>query len=221
MNPVILLVCFVVFAFGIATALPVALLAAALLLVLARRHAGHGVPAGTLRRSLRRVRWLLVAVVLTHGWFTPGLTLLPALGALSPTQQGIWLALWRALVLLELVAAAALVLAVAGADGIAGALYRLAPARGGFRERLAVRVALCLQAVPGLQAALVVPAAGGSRLARWIRGARSVFDLAARPTDGFAPAPTLTVPVPPVPALREWLLPAALALGFSAVHGLA
>ncbi|HMW44136.1 MAG TPA: hypothetical protein PKC88_17340, partial [Plasticicumulans sp.] len=133
MNPVILLASFVAFALGIAPAAPPALLLGALLLAFARWGTGPVLPAGTLRRALRRVRWLLLAVVITHGWFTPGLTLLPALGGASPSVQGLWLALWRALVLLELVAAAALVLALAGTHGVAGALYRLAPAGGGFR----------------------------------------------------------------------------------------
>lgn len=222
MNPVILLASFVAFALGIAPAAPPALLLGALLLAFARWGTGPVLPAGTLRRALRRVRWLLLAVVITHGWFTPGLTLLPALGGASPSVQGLWLALWRALVLLELVAAAALVLALAGTHGVAGALYRLTPAGGGFRERLAVRVALCFEALPLLQARMTAPAdAGSGRLGRWTGAARAVFAAAGQPAADFAPADRLTVAVPPLPALREWRLPLAIALAFAGMHALA
>ena len=36
-----------------------------------------------------RLRWLLLAIVLVYGWWTPGISLLPAFGAWSPTTEGV------------------------------------------------------------------------------------------------------------------------------------
>lgn len=221
MNPVILLASYVVFALGIASAAPGALVLGALALATARRCYATRLPVGTVRRACRRVRWLLLAVCVTHGWFTPGQMLLPALGAASPSREGMLLALWRAAVLLELVGGAALLMALAGRDGLAGALYRLAPARGGLRERLAVRMALSLAALPWLEARIAVPAAAGGRLARLVAGARGVFAAARVPDAGFAPTDRLVVGVPPRPTAAEWTLPLALAALFALAHGVA
>ncbi|MFN2310189.1 MAG: hypothetical protein ABR553_10745, partial [Gammaproteobacteria bacterium] len=54
---------------------------------------------------LYRIRWLLLAILVLYGWFTPGTAWLPALGGWSPVQEGLYQGLLRAAALLCIVAA--------------------------------------------------------------------------------------------------------------------
>jgi energy-coupling factor transport system permease protein len=44
---------------------------------------------------LKRLRWLMLAIVLVYGWWTPGAALFPVAGVLSPTVEGLQLGLIR------------------------------------------------------------------------------------------------------------------------------
>ncbi|MBE9609627.1 CbiQ family ECF transporter T component [Chitinilyticum piscinae] len=95
-------------------------------------------------KALRRMKWLLLAVVLVYGWSTPGWYLWT--GGFAPTREGLVLGLEQALRLLALVAGLQFVLARLDRPALFGALFQLAwPLQWLLnRERLAVRLALTL-----------------------------------------------------------------------------
>jgi energy-coupling factor transporter transmembrane protein EcfT len=99
-------------------------------------------------RLLWRSRWLLLPLAVLFAFFTPGTLLLPALGAASPTLEGIRLALLHGLRLMVVVLAAALLLQYTSTDDLVAGIYGLMrPLRvcGIDNGRVAVRVMLVLR----------------------------------------------------------------------------
>lgn len=102
----------------------------------------------TLRRLVRRIRFLLLAILILFAWMTPGQAAFPRWPALGPTLEGLRLAAEHGLRLLGVVALVALLLGRGGRDFVVSGLYSLmAPARfvGLSRDRLAVRLLLVLR----------------------------------------------------------------------------
>ncbi|MBI5898724.1 MAG: hypothetical protein HZB40_05820 [Rhodocyclales bacterium] len=100
-----------------------------------------------LLRILRRSRWLLLTMLLLFGWMTPG-TAMPLLP--GATEEGLWLAVENVARLLIAIATVSLLLGVLPpAALVSGMRSLLAPLAGlgGFRDRLAVRLMLTLEAV--------------------------------------------------------------------------
>lgn len=156
MHPVIRIASFLVAAAFLASGeLPVMLVIAAGLVVALIR-----LPTASWRTPLallRRLRWLLISLLVVYGWFTPGIALWPALGAATPTQEGLSEGLLRGGALLLIALAAQLLMLATPRPQLLAALYWLArPLRmiGVSRERLAVRLALTLEAVPQLSAVM-------------------------------------------------------------------
>lgn len=99
-------------------------------------------------RLLWRSRWLLLPLVVLFAFFTPGTLLLPALGAASPTLEGMDLALLHGLRLVVVVLAAALLLQHTSTDDLVAGIYGvMLPLRvfGIDNGRVAVRVMLVLR----------------------------------------------------------------------------
>lgn len=102
----------------------------------------------TLRRLVRRIRFLLLAIVILFAWMTPGQAFLPFWTTLGPTREGLLLATEHGLRLVGVVALVALLLGWGGRDFVVSGLYALmAPSRylGLSRDRLAVRLLLVLR----------------------------------------------------------------------------
>lgn len=103
---------------------------------------------------LRRMRWLLLSLLVLYGWYTPGTPLIEAWGGWSPSTDGVRLGLVR-IVSLSLIglAVAWLLASTLMTDLIAGLLWFLAPGRwfGLPLDRLALRIALTMQAVGELR----------------------------------------------------------------------
>ncbi len=102
------------------------------------------------RRLLRRIRFLLLVLVVLFAFFTPGEALLPVLGRLSPTREGVLLAAVHALRLLAVVMLVAVLLSKTGERELVSGLMVLArplAACGLPVERLAVRLLLVLRYV--------------------------------------------------------------------------
>lgn len=100
-----------------------------------------------LTRILRRSRWLLLTMLLLFAWMTPG-TALPGLP--GATQEGLLLAAESIARLLTAIATVSVLLAILPpATLVSGMRSLLAPLAGlgGFRDRLAVRLMLTLEAV--------------------------------------------------------------------------
>lgn len=106
--------------------------------------AGHHSP---FIRLLRRTRWLLLSIFLLYALATPGDSLLPSLGAFSPTREGLQtgtLQAWRLAILLA--GLALLLAATPGKELLSGIYYLIRPlaALGVASDRIAARIWLTL-----------------------------------------------------------------------------
>lgn len=206
-----------VFAAGLATAQPWVLLIGGVLLIglaLVVRARHSAAPSLRIVNLLRRVRWLLLAIIVLYGWFMPGMPLLPELGALSPTQEGLQQGLLRVAALCGIVAAVYLLLATTPrGELVAGLLWFGRPLRriGIDDSRFAMRLVLALEAVPQVQdlaRAALADAVGGSRMQRLGCAAASVLQATLARADQAQGE--ISAPEPqPVP-LWQWSLPVSL-----------
>lgn len=100
-----------------------------------------------LYRLLRRSRWLLLAMAILFGWMTPGIYLLPDLGALSPSREGLLQGIEHATRLLGLVAMVSVLLSRWTPTQLVDALARLMAPLHDVGRRAALRLALVLDYV--------------------------------------------------------------------------
>ncbi len=216
MHPVIRIAVFLVAAAFLARAAPFVILVVAGGLVLAQSR----IPTANWRTPLallRRLRWLLVSMLIVYGWFLPGTALWPALGAASPTLEGLREGLLRGGALLLIALAARLLMLATSRPQLLAALYWLArPLRfiGVPQERLAIRLALTLEAVPQLSAIMrpaLYQGLDGNAAARFgqivARAVQGALDQAAR-LEGSAVAVVTGSP----PPLYQWLYPLTLSM---------
>jgi energy-coupling factor transporter transmembrane protein EcfT len=106
-------------------------------------------------RLLRRVRFLLLAIVVLFAWFTPGEALLAGWPQLSPSREGAFLALQHAARLVGVIAGVALLLEVLPRERLVGGMYALCRPLALLRvspERLALRLLLVLRYVESADA---------------------------------------------------------------------
>jgi hypothetical protein len=99
---------------------------------------------------LKRTRWLIVSLVLLFALATPGVYLLPLLGSLGPTQEGVRLGLEHLMRLLFVLATLAMLLQVTGVEGLVAGLYGLMRPLswlGLDRGRVAMRLMLVMHYV--------------------------------------------------------------------------
>ena len=153
MHPVIRIVTFLVFGLGVVFGNVQHLLLAVLLLA-----AGYAVWHPHLFKMnwqmLRRMRWLFLSILVIYLWFTPGHPLLPVVGSLSPSMEGLQFGFYRICSLVFIVLALNLLIkSIARDELIAGILWLLHPLRllGLPDERLAVRIALTFDVVHEVQ----------------------------------------------------------------------
>lgn len=154
-HPVLRIVSFVIFSLFLALGNPAQLVAAAMIVVLLFATAGRDSIAG-LWKTLLRMRWFLLSILIIYAWMTPGPPLFPTpdYSAWLPTTTGLIEGVRRLLALALIVAAVHWLLFVTPQHQLVSALYWLAlPARllGISRERVAVRVALILRRVVQVQ----------------------------------------------------------------------
>lgn len=126
---------------------PLALVAASLTMILV---VVHGFALALL--MLRRARWLLLALVLIYACATPGLPLLPLLGAISPSFEGLHGGILQAGRLVVLLLGLSLLLWSSPRENLLSGIYvLLRPFRpmGLDPERVAVRLWLTLHYAQG------------------------------------------------------------------------
>ncbi|MBU1192813.1 MAG: energy-coupling factor transporter transmembrane protein EcfT [Gammaproteobacteria bacterium] len=217
--PSVRILSLLVLATGLASGHPRVLVAGAVILLLAgalalKHHAE--VEWSGLMRMLRRVRWLLLAMLILYGWFTPGAALLPSLGDWSPSLVGLQQGLLRVAALLAIVIAVYLLLVTTPrGDLVGGLLWFGRPLRrlGVDDHRFAVRLVLALEAVPqvqGLARAALETDAGASRLQRLNQASSRVLQAVLERAE--AQHGDIQVPdAQPVPGW-QWLLPVLTAL---------
>jgi len=141
-----------VFTAGMATARPELLSGGFAFLILLYALAGIPSPA-TLLRMIKRLRWLLLAILLVYGWWTPGVSLWPDAGTLSPTLDGLYLGMLRVMALIAIVAAVHLLLQSTPREELLPAIMQLVRplTTRHMRERIAVRTLLSMEAVTEVQ----------------------------------------------------------------------
>jgi hypothetical protein len=141
-----------VFTAGMATARPELLIGGFTFLALLYALAGVPSPA-TLARMIKRLRWLLLAILLVYGWWTPGISLWPAVGVLSPTTEGLHLGMLRVMALIAIVSAVHLLLQSTPREELLPAIMQLIRplTTQQMRERIAVRTLLSIEAVAQVQ----------------------------------------------------------------------
>lgn len=103
-----------------------------------------------LQLLLKRTRWLIVSLVLIFALATPGAYLLPSLGSLGPTQEGLRLGVEHLMRLVFVLATLAVLLQMTGMEGLVAGLHGLTlPLSwlGLDRGRMAVRLMLVMQYV--------------------------------------------------------------------------
>jgi energy-coupling factor transporter transmembrane protein EcfT len=99
-------------------------------------------------RLLRRIRVLLIAIVVLFAWFTPGEAQVADWPRLSPTREGLGLAMEHAARLIAVVSSVAVLLELLAPDRLVSGLYALCrplAALGLSAERLALRLLLVLR----------------------------------------------------------------------------
>jgi len=212
-HPLIRVVSLLLFIAGISLARPMLLMTGFMLL--AGIYLLSGFPAmGRLLVMLRRLRWLMLAIVLVYGWWTPGAALFPVAGVLSPTVEGLQLGLLRMLVLVIIVAAVHLLLQRTERTQLLAALMQLFTPLCSLqgRSRIAVRIVLSMEAVGQIQPLLLTALSGCSR--KGVTGLGTVAaDVYETVLDKAACANCDPVNVAEAaqPAFWQWLIPLLLA----------
>lgn len=216
MHPIVRVVSFLVFAGFLSAGGAARLGAAALLLAVIYLLAGAP-HLGGLLRALRRLRFLWLSLAVLYLWFTPGDGLWPALGAWSPTVQGLAEGSLRVAVLVLMVAAAQLLLQSTPTPQLLAAVHWLSrPLQwlGLNRDRFALRLVLVLETVPRLAELRLSP--GAAEPARHGRFARHIAALGARMHAALAAADAagprqVELPADTAPPAWQWSYPLLLA----------
>lgn len=160
-------------------------------------------------KSLRRIRWLLLSIVVIYLWVAPEPAVAGRPGYL-PSWGELEIALQRSGVLLVLVVAVELLRHRAGAQQVAAGLVMLLRPLALFGVRVEVfarRLALTLEAVP-VTAERVARAAGGREKQRgftaWGEAAAALLQDIER--DAVTAPRRADLPALAPPGLRDWLL---------------
>lgn len=169
-----------------------------------------------LGRTVWRLRFFYLSLVVLYGWFSPGEPVLPALGALSPSVSGLVTAGRYIAVLMVITTAVQLLMAAFTREALVAALrWWLRPLRplGLDPDRVALRLVLVADVLPRLRdLARAGPGTqpGERGLAAIARRAAAVFEKTLAEAE-TVPPPRLELDTIATPPPRDWLM-AVLAL---------
>lgn len=153
MHPATRILVFCVTAGFMVTGNPIVLAAGVISSLILHRAAGLRPDAGFVR-MISRMRWFFLSMIILYAWFTPGVPLLEASAAYSPTQDGLLEGLLRCAVLIVILSLVHWLVGSTGREQLIEGIYWLArPTRciGLEPERLALRLGLVLETVPAVQ----------------------------------------------------------------------
>ena len=217
MHPLIRVVTLLVFIAGISLAQPLALSVGFGFLLIT--YLVTGFPAlGKLALMIKRLRWLLVAILLVYGWWTPGEAVFSTLGGLSPSLEGLNQGFLRVLALISIAAAVHLLLQLTGRQQLIQAIIQfIRPfSTQAARTRFAVRLVLTLEAVPRVQPLVDEAMSRREPATKWSlgvgRSARSVY-VAAIEKSGQMENEVIGLQQLPQPAFWQWLIPCIAGCG--------
>lgn len=218
-HPVIAIACYLVFALTVTFSIGSELLLYGLLLSLPYLFE-RGEVAQQAWRMLFRMRWLFLSILVVYFWFTPGPPLMGVEG--MPSQLGVVDGLFRCLVLVLLILAINLLLNhLSQQQLVQSLLWWLRPLSwfGLSHQRLAIRIALVLDAVKELQqhqadeAKKQTAASPISQIGRFVE--RQFVLLLERAEQ--MPLPVVLTGKGDSPPVVQWLWPLALILVFQLV----
>ncbi len=231
MHPVIKIILFLIYATAVAFGGASTLLAGAVLVV-ALYLPGPRERLLLALRMLRRMRWFFLSIALVYLLFTPG-RLLFSVWPWGPTVEGLVEGGQRIASLVLIVFAVNLLLRTTPRPALISAiLWCLMPLAwvGLPRERLAVRIALTLDAVDSVQViyrhrsrddeppAAIRPASLKARLWRIGATAQRLVTAVIEQAES-APAVAIEVPRPSNPPWIQWLYPLLLVALFTVLGG--
>lgn len=220
-HPLVRVVVLLVFTTGMALAQPAVLLAGTVLLMLGFTLAGFPAIHGLVMMVLR-LRWLLLALLVVYGWWTPGEILFPGLGSLSPTLPGLRQGLLRVTALVCIISAVHLLIQTTERGQLLAALMLITGPllHPQAKERFAVRLLLTLESVGQVQQMMNTAV---QRKPENVRGlstmafcVKTVY-AGALERAGHAAGMSLDVADPETPPRVQWLLPLLLAVGMGLV----
>jgi energy-coupling factor transport system permease protein len=216
-HPLVRVVVVLVFIAGMALARPLLLVAGGMSLLLAFTLTGFpALPA--LLGMVRRLRWLLLAILIVYGWWTPGDFLIADLAPWSPTLQGLELGFLRIAALVCIVSAVHLLIQVTERGQLLAALLLITGPllRPPAKQRFAVRLLLTLEAVAQVQVMVREvlgenPGArrGLSRLSFYLKKVYAATLERALQATGMQ----IELADPVMPPMFQWLIPLLLAAG--------
>ncbi|QHS09729.1 CbiQ family ECF transporter T component [Sinimarinibacterium sp. NLF-5-8] len=164
-------------------------------------------------RGLVRLRWLLLAIFVLYGGFTPGQPWIAALPGIS--REGVLEGARRAWVLVDLLVMVYWLLAVTSTAQLINAIGQLLTPLalvGVQPQRIALRLALALDGVKAAQQQWQARAAN-EQMDVWARASQGLLAIEARAQQ---PGEPLMLPAPTWPPLWQWLLPL---LALLVLHG--
>lgn len=216
MHPLIRMVSFLVFAAGAAYASPGVLAVVTAAIMLAYLLHRQWLPPAW--QMLRRLRWLFLSILVIYALLTPGVPLLSLEGGWVPTVAGLRQGGIRILALVLVVLTVNILLRVTGRRELCAAIYQFVTPLswlGLSRDRLAVRMILVLETLPGIERQLRgLQAALSPARSRW-RGTAAVAATAFRRIVDQAehePCRTIEFSLLSPPPWYQWLLPPLVAV---------
>lgn len=158
---------------------------------------------------LRRLRWLFLSMAVIYGWFTGGEHVFAALGAWSPSYEGLVQGGLRVLNLALVVAAVHWLLQVTERAGLILAIYHLCRPLGVLglsAERLAVRLVLTLEAVASVQSVIqsALQTDGGDRRRALPERAAVILSAVIKQAEG-RPCGVVEIAPGRPPGMGQWL----------------
>jgi energy-coupling factor transport system permease protein len=216
LHPVIRIITLLVFIAGVSTARPELLLAGGVIFTAIFAMAGFPATAKLLG-MIYRLRWLLLAILIVYGWWTPGDKLFPAAGALSPSVQGMEYGMHRITVLILIVCAVHLLVRTTTTSGLMSALMLLTSPllNEKLRERFAVRLLLTAGAVGTTREMLGQATKQGKPSGQGLAGidtrVREFYHAVLERAERSAGQP-IELDRPDMPPLYQWLIPLLLAV---------
>lgn len=216
MHPVIRVSLFLVFAVSVSRLLvPQFFLAALILLTMLMFNTP--VRWALLVKSLRRLRWFYLTILLLYGWLTPGqaISSLPVIQNL--TLQGIQAGLLQVTSLMFMVTALILLLGQLARDKLIGAIFWWSYPLQWIkisRERLVLRLMLTMDAVQSLQQQLTKPTTTAER--RWQKIADLLLTTMQQTEQSALQTASkeITIQTLPAPPLWQWCYPVLIIVLF-------
>lgn len=171
------------------------------------------VPGLSLRhlgRTIRRLRYFYLSLLLLYGWFSPGEPAMPALGAYSPSIDGVLKAARYIAVLMAITSLVQLLMAAYSRETlVAGLRWWLRPLRAVRLDpdRVALRLMLVVEVLPRLRVLASSPGgapASGRGPTAVAQRAAVIFERTLAEAERETP-PRLALPALAAPAPGEWI----------------